>query len=238
MVPGDEGEIWFSYNHIESVVEDLLRDSSLDGHIEWDYTPLRGLDSESLESRLHGPFSASIYFEEACRLCKRESGSGSPGTKAICLSGFTDTTNVLANCNAYPLFIGLLNITEDHRKTAKAVRLAGLIPTIEGCSATRKSQVLHQCIAHVFAGFNKLHSEAKLRLCPDRHFRSTRLFLAFWAADLLEHWNLRCMVQGNCICCKCPKDKLGEVMPVGSGGQGNYPRYESKEEARRYQGNY
>ena len=191
---------------------------------------MRGLDSEGFESRMHGPFSASIYFEEACRLCK--SGSRSD-TKAVCLSGFTDTTNVLANCNAYPIFIGLLNVQEAQRKTAKAVRLAGLIPIIEGCSATRKSQILHQCIARVFAGFNDLHANAKMRLCPDRRFRSTRLFLAFWAADLLEHWNLRCMVQGNCISCQCPKDKLGEV--IGE-GRGRYPRYDSRQEARRYQG--
>ena len=193
-----------------------------------------GLDSEGIKSRLHGPFSASTYFEEACRLCDLDSGQGI-STKAICLAGFTDTTNVLANLNAYPLFISLLNVREDHRKTAKAVRLAGLIPIIEGCSANRKSQILHQCIARVFSGFNDLHSEAKMRLCPDRRFRSTRLFLAFWAADLLEHWNLRCMIQGNCISCKCPKDRLGEIIPVDGDGQWRYPRYDSKEEKRRFQ---
>ena len=94
-------------------------------------------------------------------------------------------------------------------------------------------QLLHQCIARVFAGFNDLHTNAKMRLCPDRRFRSTRLFLAFWAADLLEHWNLRCMVQGNCISCQCPKDKVGEVKCEG---RGRYPRYDSRQEARRYQG--
>ena len=163
MCAGDEGEVWFSYNRIEDVVADLLRDKRLDGHIDWDYTPLYGLDCEGIKSRLHGPFSASTYFEEACRLCDLDSG--------------------------------------------------------------------------VFSGFYDLHSEAKMRLCPDRRFRSTRLFLAFWAADLLEHWNLRCMIQGNCISCKCPKDRLrlGEIIPVDGDGQWRYPRYDSKEEKRRFQ---
>ena len=79
-----------------------------------------------------------------------------------------------------------------------------------------------------------------MRLCPDRRFRSTRFFLAFWAANLLEHWNLRCimLIQGNCInmiSCKCPKDKLGEIIPVDDDGQWHYPRYDSKEEKRRFQ---
>ena len=61
-----------------------------------------------------------------------------------------------------------------------------------------------------------------MRLCPDPRFRSTRLFLAFWAADLFEHWNLRCMIQGNCISCKCPKDRLrlGEIIPVDADDNG------------------
>ena len=244
---GDEGEVWFSYNPIETVVEDLLRDASLDGLIDWDYKPLRGLDSEGFESRMHGPFSSSIYFEEACRVCRfggqDSEDSAGISTKAICISGFSDTTNVLANCNAYPIFVGFLNVNEQHRKTAKAVRLAGLIPIIEGSSATRKSQILHQCIARVFAGFNEIHEVAKMRLVPTA-ITGNRIFLAFWAADLLEHWNLRCMVQGNCILCKCPKDQLGKIMAVGrfreqlehedSELAGSYPRYESKEEARRF----
>ena len=76
-----------------------------------------------------------------------------------------------------------------------------------------------------------------MRLCPDRRFRSTPFFLAFWAANLLEHWNLRCimMIQGNCISCKCPKDKLGEIIPVDDDGQWPLPRYDSKEEKQRHQ---
>ena len=101
MWAGDEGEVWFSYNRIEDVAADLLCDKRLDGHINRDYTPLYGLDSEGIKSRLHGPFSASTYFEEACRLCNLDSGQGI-STKAICFAGFTDTTNVLANLNAYP----------------------------------------------------------------------------------------------------------------------------------------
>ena len=202
-----------------------MSDVNLKGHIAWNFKPLYGTDSNGNQSRLHGPFSASYYFEEACRTCESDAV---PGTKAVCFGGFSDGTKVLANCTAYPVYIVWLNIDEEHRKTAKAVRLAGLIPVIEG-TPERKMQILHLCLAHILGGFNGLNEVSKSRLCPDRRFRSTRIFLAFWAADLVEHWSLRCMVQQNCIMCQCPKADQGLL-------DTDYPLYESKVEEARYEG--
>ena len=58
----DGQKVIFLYNHIGTVADDLLDDPTMDGHINFRYKPLRGLDSRGQSSRLFGPFASSSYI--------------------------------------------------------------------------------------------------------------------------------------------------------------------------------
>ena len=88
---------------------DLLNDPTMDGHINFSYKPLRGLDSRGRSSRLFDPFASSEYMRQAQAACDEDE-------YPICLALFADGVNVKKNLEAHPIFCTLMNYDASRQK--------------------------------------------------------------------------------------------------------------------------
>ena len=155
----------------------------MDGHINFRYKPLRGLDSRGQSSRLFGPFASSEYMRQAQAACAEDE-------YPICLALFADGVNVKKNLEAHPIFCTLMNYDDKTRMSQRCMRLVGIIPALGNASRYTKEEVrmrnmeiIHHSFTYVLARFNELHDVAKERVCPDGRRRKTRLFLCMIPGD-------------------------------------------------------
>ena len=221
----------FVYNDLENIVEDLLADPHLDGHLNFHHKTRYGQDSHGQTSRILGPFECSEYMRYATASCADDE-------HPVLIAVFSDGVAVKKNGEGHPLFLTLMNIDGSTRLTQRAMRLLGIIPTLgEGSSYSadeaqmRRLEIVHHSITYAFTGFNELHETAKLRTFPDGKQRKTRLFLCVWPGDMKEHWTLTLIKNRNCHMCVCPKNEFGTVGTV-------YKKWSPVDEERRYEGQF
>ena len=93
----DGKKVVFHYNHIESVVEDLLCEERFENHFHYKYKALHGYDSTGQWGQMRGPFYASEYMRAASEACAEDE-------YPICISCFSDGVNVMKNGEGHPIF--------------------------------------------------------------------------------------------------------------------------------------